>query len=384
MAQDVFREASSRGWLSRIGGSIKGVLVGLILFFVAIPLLFWNEGRSVKTYRSLKEGAAAVTTIPVDSVNAAQEGTLVHLTGQATTESVLNDQDFGISDNAIKLSRRVEMYQWVEEKDSETKKKLGGGEETVTTYRYEKEWSDDDIDSGDFKHPEGHINPSEWTWTSEEWVASPVRVGAFELSDGLVSQIDNYEDYDAKAETLPESLRERVKSRMGGYYVGADPEKPEVGDLRVSFSVVRSGPVSIVARQEGSVLKSYQTKAGDAIEMLSTGERTSAEMFKAAQDANKFITWLIRLAGFFMMFIGLAMIMKPLSVLADVVPFIGNIVGFGTGLFAFLIALVVSLVTIAIAWIVVRPVLGIGLLVAALGASFGLRKLRSTKPVVAS
>ena len=32
------------------------------------------------------------------------------------------------------------MYQWVEDSKSETQKTLGGGEETVTTYTYKKEW----------------------------------------------------------------------------------------------------------------------------------------------------------------------------------------------------------------------------------------------------
>jgi hypothetical protein len=70
------------------------------------------------------------------------------------------------------------------------------------------------------------------------------------------------------------------------------------------------------------------------------------------------------------MLIGLSMVFRPLSVLGDIVPFIGNIIGIGTGLLAFLIATPCTLVTIAIAWIVYRPVLGILLLAVAAGSIY--------------
>jgi len=64
-----------------------------------------------------------------------------------------------------------------------------------------------------------------------------------------------------------------------------------------------------------------------------------------------------------LMFIGFNMLMAPLSVLADIVPFIGNIVEVGTSLIAMLMTGVCGLLTIAVAWIVFRPVLGVSLLI---------------------
>src|SRR5262245_25115670 len=115
---DTFTETTSQGWLSRLMGSIKSVLVGLVLFVVAFPILFWNEGNSVKTAKSLEEGAGVVVTVAADSVAAANDGKLVHLNGEATTTETLADDEFGVSVNAIKLIRGVEMYQWDEEKKS--------------------------------------------------------------------------------------------------------------------------------------------------------------------------------------------------------------------------------------------------------------------------
>jgi hypothetical protein len=73
------------------------------------------------------------------------------------------------------------------------------------------------------------------------------------------------------------------------------------------------------------------------------------------------------------------MVLKPLSVLADVLPILGNIVEIGNGLVAGVIALVCSLVTIAIAWIFYRPVLAIVLLLVAGAAIFLLWKKRQAK-----
>jgi uncharacterized membrane protein YqjE len=56
------------------------------------------------------------------------------------------------------------------------------------------------------------------------------------------------------------------------------------------------------------------------------------------------------------------------------VPLFGSLLGVGVGLFAFLVSAVLALITIAISWITVRPILGITLLVLAGGAAFWLIK----------
>jgi hypothetical protein len=79
---------------------------------------------------------------------------------------------------------------------------------------------------------------------------------------------------------------------------------------------------------------------------------------------------MLRVLGLVLMWIGFSMVFRPLSVVADVVPFIGTLVGWGTGVVSFALAAPLSLVTIAIAWIVYRPLLGIALLVVG-GLVFG-------------
>ncbi|MFT6703238.1 MAG: hypothetical protein ACJAUM_003120, partial [Pseudomonadales bacterium] len=88
-------------------------------------------------------------------------------------------------------------------------------------------------------------------------------------------------------------------------------------------------------------------------------------MFQTALESNAFLTWMIRIIGLLIMTIGLSMILKPLSVLADVLPILGNIIETGAGFIAFLISLCLTILTIAIAWLFFRPLIGASLILIA-------------------
>lgn len=366
MSQDRFTHVTRQSWGGRIGNSIKGVIVGVIFIAGSIFLLSWNEGRSVKTARSLDEGAKAVISIDSTHVDPAKEGNLVHLTGIANTDETLTDPEFGVSVNAIKLVRHVAMYQWQESTSSKTDKELGGGTKTTKTYTYKKTWSDRLIDSSDFEHPEDHQNPGAMAYQSRDFLAEEVLVdGTFALTDSLKRKINNYEPYLVDSSSTAGILSDRFQTYDGGYYSGT-PESPNVGDLKVSFKIIKPPLlVSIVARQTGNSFSAYPTRSGDSLEFLRVGALSAAEMFKKAQEENALLTWVLRGAGCLFMFIGFALVFAPLSVLADVIPFLGNLMELGTGLAALLLAFLVSLVTIAVAWFAYRPVLSIVLILVA-------------------
>ncbi|WPD22536.1 MAG: TMEM43 family protein [Candidatus Electrothrix scaldis] len=368
MSDDSYTEVTSESWFGRIGGALKGIIFGFILFLGAFPLLFWNEGRAVKTYKTLKEGGGAVISVASDQVDPANEGKLIHLSDRAYTEEVLTDPVFGVAENALRLRRKVEMYQWKESSKSETQKKLGGGTETVTTYSYSKTWSDDVIRSSSFKKSGGHENPGAMPYNSEEQTAKQVTLGAFQLSSSQVQRINQFQSLAVSEDTpLSEGMSGRVERWNGGFYVGDDPASPQIGDVRIRFEFVPPVQVSMVAQQNGSRLQAYHAQAGGDIELLQVGQHSAEAMFQKAQTDNTILTWALRAVGFVLMMIGLSLIFKVFSVLADVLPFLGNIVEAGTGFIAFLLAAVLSLITIAIAWIVFRPLLAIILLVAAVG-----------------
>src|SRR5208282_5874032 len=336
MDADSYTEFEGRSWGSRLIESIKGVLLGIVMFIVAFPVLFWNEGRAVQTAKSLGEGAAKVVSVASDSVDTANEGKLVYVTGDATTTDTLSDHEFGVTVSALRLERAVEMYQWKESKSSHSQKKLGGGETTVTNYKYEKVWSPKLINSGGFKQASGHENPQRMPITSATWTARSVTLGGFTLPEALIDKMDQTERFAANEQAASKSApdtQKRFKLHEGGYYLGEDPAAAAIGDTKISFKVVRPATVSIVARQIQNTFEAYQATAGGSVLLLTYGTISPDAMFKTAEKSNRNLTWVFRLAGFLLMFIGLFLIFNPLAVVADLVPIVGSLLSAGVAAF---------------------------------------------------
>ncbi|MFH0783122.1 MAG: TMEM43 family protein [Pseudomonadota bacterium] len=385
MVDDSFTEVSNRSWFNRIGGAFKGIIVGLLLIVAAFGLLFWNEGRAVQRYKTLQEGGGIVKSVSAQAVDPGNEGRLVHVTGRAETTETLVDSEMGVKAPAIALIREVMMYQWKESSRSEKRKKLGGGEETVTTYTYSKEWSERVLDSTAFKQQEGHSNPGHMAYQSKTINAENVRLGAFKLPDFLVRKITGESPLTLNSEVPPPlTQRMNVQRESNGFYFGGNPSSPQVGDLRMTYRVVLPAEISLVARQVGTSFTPYTAAAGGSIELLSMGTLGADAMFKEAQQSNTILTWVLRLGGFVLMAIGVNMLLAPLVVLADVVPAIGSLIGAGTFIISTLFSGVFSFLTIAIAWFVYRPLLGCALVGVAVAIGVVLfRKVKKAEPVMA-
>ena len=533
-----YTETTTQSWGSRLGDSIKGIIVGIILFIVSFPLLFWNEGNSVKVAKALEEGrGVTVEVADINKIDSANDGKLVHMTGDATTQDVLKDTEFGIEYNGMMLYRHVEFFQWVEKTHEETKKNMGGSETTVTTYTYEKRWCDKPVDSTTFKEA-GHANQVFYSVSDAEQRAENVKYGAFKFSPGMIGRLTNEKIYSLAEYKVPDKLRGSTRVADKYLYIGrpvlaaaaaanaqqpaavnaeqtkleieqlrlqvqqqqlvlnapaatekqkqdaqqeiarlekdlqqkeallkpaepiavqqaklnlekekvalhqlkisaqdtnlqpeqrqkidndikqaelavqqaelkvkhaelaaqpaaaqqpaqveepcsVDPANPQVGDVRITWEVISpKEAVSIVYVQTGDTFTPYHAKSGRDVALLGMGVQTADDLFTEAERNNVIFTWLVRFGGWFLMFIGLNMIFKPLSVLGDVVPFIGTLIGGATGMVAAVIAFILSIITIGIAWIWYRPVLGIALVVVALVIAFLLIKRRK-KPVAA-
>lgn len=377
---DSFSETTTTGWIGRIGESIKGILFGALLFIVAFPVLFWNEGRAVKRAIDLDEGMGAVVSADPASVNPSNDGKLVHMTGQAHTDETLQDQAFGISaENGIRLQRIVEMYQWEESSKTETKKKLGGGEERVTTYDYQQVWSDSHIDSNSFhqKGRQAHANPPAMPVKAQEFNAENVTVGQHRLSPQLINQINNFEaiqpDNNALAAAGEADIALPAKLNGDYLYFGNTPQTPSIGDVRIKFQAALPTTVSFIAQQQNGSFADWSTTSGRSLEQrLEIGTLSADQMFEVMKQENTFLTWALRGVGLFLMFFGLMLVLKPISVIADVIPFIGNIVGFGSAIVALLVSVSLSFITISVAWIFYRPLIGVPLLVIGIGVAVAL------------
>lgn len=376
-----YSETTTRSWGNRIAGAFAGIIIGFILFIGSFVLLWWNEGRSVDRIHTIAEGRSAVIAVSADEILPDNEGKLVHLSGTADTDEGVEDDIFGIYEPALSLHRTVEMYQWKEKTDSETTTNLGGSETTKTTYHYNKDWSEQLIDSSDFKQQAGHENPASMPYESERYTAEDIYIGEFYLNDSFTGQLSDRKDYSISTQQytdMDEDIRSAFTLEKGSLFSG-DSAAPEVGDLRISYQIVEPATVSVIGKQQENLLTTYKTKDG-TLELLEYGTKDAATMLDTAASDNRIITWLVRLGGALMMWAGLALVLRPLKVLGDVVPFIGSVLGAGVGLVTLVVTLPLSVITIALAWLAYRPLIGGALLAAALLVIIGgWRAIRQKK-----
>lgn len=364
-----FTETTTTSWFSRLKSGLAGLLIGPLLVIGMIWLLSWNEGRSVETYRALIEGAGLVVSIENIAADPANEGKLVHISGPVKPVGRPEDPALGVSaEDAVGLSRKVEMYQWIEESRSETQKTLGGGEETVTTYSYKKEWRPHGVDSADFRQAEQHQNPA-MPIEGDRFTVSSATIGAFSVDGEAVANLGT----ESPVKLTPDVVSQ-VASALGAdrpvtadgttIYVSQNRQSPAIGDLRIRFTREDIAEASFVGAQKAARISPYRATNGRELFLGAPGGVDASEMFVAAQSENTFMTWLIRAGGLLGMFIGFVIMLSILGIIADVIPLVGSIVGFGTTLIAGILTLVLGPLVIAIAWIAYRPFLAIGLMAA--------------------
>jgi len=376
----VITEVTSQSIFGRIGNSIVGMLFGFVLLAGSVILLFWNEGRAVATAKSLREGAATVIEVPADNINPANESKLIHVTSETAVTEPLHDPIFNVSEKALRLRRNVEVYVWKEKKESKSRDKVGGGKETTTTYSYEKVWAPDLIKSSSFKDADEHRNPSRLEIPKKEFVATNATLGQFRLTPQIIGKIEGDERLEATNDELSqvsEDVQSKLKLDGGKFYLGADPANPEIGDEKISFGVLRPGTLSVVAAQTKQSFTPYMTTNEREIELVEPGNHSAAQMFAHAQAANRTLTWILRAVGFGAMFFGGLLVLGPISAMARILPFLGSLVELGFAVVSFFLSAIVSLIVIAVAWIVYRPLLGVALIVIAIACIVMLKRLHT-------
>ena len=216
-----YQEVTTTGYGTRVGNSFKAIGSGFLLFIAGTALLWWNEGRAVKTEKMLDEaGSAYVEMENPNKKDASLEGELICGTALATTEDSLTDVQFGVGAKAISLTRTVEYYQWVEHAQEKKEDKLGGKEVTTTTYTYTKEWVSSPIESARFKDPVyQNKNMVLATYENAEQYAENVSWGAYKLPESLISRISSSEGLElAMAEDLLKQLDKSTQAAYERFY----------------------------------------------------------------------------------------------------------------------------------------------------------------------
>ncbi len=333
------------------GGLFAGVMIGLLMIIGGTILLWWNEGNNVRNIKTTDEVEKNVVEITSESDCAQYSGQLVAVGGKFTVEDkALSDEAFAVSIHSAALDRVVEMYQWEEEQDTD--------DDGNTTYSYKKVWSEELIDSSSFT--KGHDNPTSVEYSSESFYAETVRLGNYLLSSSQISQMatDKVISLSDDTVSIPEGYQIKGKYATSS----ADIDKPQIGDVRISWKYNGWKEVSLIAKVSGDSFVSYTSKAGKNVNYVTEGNRTAAEMIEDMRTQDKIMKWVLRLIGFMLVFSGYVSFISPLTKLLSYVPFLGNVVNFMFVFILFLLSLVQSLLVIIIAWFRYRPLLSICLL----------------------
>ncbi len=370
-----FSETTTTGYGENIVNSFKGIIFGFFLILGSIVLLSWNENRSINQTLALEEMQSKIITLSDSKYDIKYENKPILVHGEVVPLKPLEDSQFGVKSDGLMLERKVEMYQWKENKHSESKDKLGGGTETVTTYDYVKKWSSNIIDSSSFKYPEGHNNPpmdySKKTFTTD------ANLGDFYLSKNIINHFDNRLSFNGLS-TLPDEI-DGFKNYKSFLYKGANLNYPSVGDIKISYTQIPKGVYSIAGMAQNKEIVPYISSNDRELIFVRTGVATANRIFKEEFDSNSTLTWILRAGGFVVMFFGFMLLVGPLATIANVIPALGSLVEGTTAIVAGILTLLLGSVVIAIAWFASRPMMSIFIIGVGVGLTMILKRLKKDK-----
>lgn len=372
-----------------------------------------NEKNFLQTKVAYNEWAEIVQETISTEINSSLNGAEVHLYWETSSPAeALKDPIFWVTVDDLKLERNVSMYQWIEESEEHCTDNVWWSETCETTYSYTKWWKDYAVNSDNFYESAWHENPNTWKYESQEREKSPIMLGVYLLDSVFVNDLESYrsvnlsnqniivpEEYKISEAASIETSENAVENNNDSYlygdwgentkkdlakfhvnndyiYVWNSETSPQVWDLKISFSSVKTWTISIVWQQNGDTLTSYTASNGKSIALLENWQVSAENMFMRAQQANKTMTWFLRCVLLLLMFAWFSMMLEFITTLAKVLPILSKIIGVWTGIIAFALTLVFGFLAIWISRLAVRPVVWISCLVVAV---FGIIMLIRAK-----
>lgn len=344
------------------------VIIGIVLFIASFFVLWINENNYVNAQRMAKFMAKNVVSITNYSPDNNRK--LVHYSAKINTNEIITD-DF-IRINTPALDRKVEMYQWDEYSHSSSNNNR--------TYRYSKVWSERPIDSSRF-HRSGHDNPP-MNYRSEKYRAQDATIGEFTANPVVIKSLKPQTDVILNGKPIHFNGSHRLDRSYVLYLPTINNASNNLGDYKISYKYIPvNTTVSVIAAQYSKTLNEF-ISSKFKIALSYPGTYSAEEMIKMYEEekAQEVMIW--RIAGTIMMIVGMLIIINPITTLLSFVPVLGNIGNRALGLLAFILGLILSSSTIALAWVAVRPEFAIPILIiAACALWFILTKKNNKSPI---
>eukprot|EP00397_Hematodinium_sp_SG-2012_P026728 GEMP01028035.1.p1 GENE.GEMP01028035.1~~GEMP01028035.1.p1 ORF type:complete len:470 (+),score=79.39 GEMP01028035.1:59-1468(+) len=417
----------NRGKSSGGSNPCCNVCFGFVLVFSGIYLLGWNERRTVCKGRALIDAEDTAVKGSCDEPATSYNNKLVFLSCPLKKEDMklydataADSSNEGLSDvitgvRGLCFEQRMQVYQCAEQKTETCTQKDSNGhcKKARTDFRYELKYSSQFLDSRAYcrsatdnafvekaKHAKQNSCGLRENPTSESFPfqitasgARPdaVKMGNWTLNSEQVHELTQLCNHPVKpvrnafgtfaqSASQPPTKMDKVTMTTRGSSTklySCSPDNEVVGCLTAEFFTTSPDAVSLLYKVTESGFSKYCAPHSwlcgeEKISHIQQGEVDFDDLFEMFHSTEKTYRWGLRLLGFVVIFAGLYMIFSPIEWLAHHVPFIGDCVGGVVGCvlqcIEFLIAAGISLVTIAIVWVVMRPMVGIPLLL--LGLAF--------------
>jgi uncharacterized membrane protein YecN with MAPEG domain len=143
--------------------------------------------------------------------------------GEAVTDEVVRDREFGVSARHFGLERRVAMYQW--------RAKDGG---------YDRVWSETPIDSSGYS--KGHENPV-FPLRGRRWLATQVTLDDKPVDRSIIEQFGQWRAFRPNFSALPGNLAATFQPEGDGLGSAENPLDPQIGDLRIGWRELTLPPL---------------------------------------------------------------------------------------------------------------------------------------------
>jgi Transmembrane protein 43 len=348
------RRQNSEKKLGAIGG-----LFGFAMFAAAAAFMWWNEARTVNEAKAIAELGSNAKPVAIASIDRGRNLEAIYLQGLLETDSGSFDAQFNIGGTDVILVRRkVQMYQWDKRRRNNR-----------TTWS--EKWSSSE-ESGDSQHQ----NPP-FPVRSENFAASDAHIGAYQIGPDEIDELDDLNEL-VTPNDLPTELGAQGWRLEGNeLYSGQGTQaSPEIGDVRVSFTVQRESQVSVAGALQSERIAPYRAKHGTYAFFIERGVVPLKELVVHAQSSNTTMAYVVRGATALFMVLGLGMAFSGLVGFLSWIPILGPMIEKAAFMVGAVLGGLLALMVFLGAWLWAHPIILVAAL--ALGSAFaiflGMRK----------
>jgi hypothetical protein len=236
-------------------------------------------------------------------------GDLVHVQGAVSVGEGISDPNTGVHFDALVVDRDVQIYQWVEDYEDKTYTDRDGQERKRRVYEYHRRWVSSPVRSWDF-HDRSYWNTGDMPFRDATFKASSVKLDTVALSPELVRLTVSALGQQRLENGSPELSSLSTRWTATG--------NPNIGDIRVTYSVVKPSVVSVIAQYGDGTLKPFSAgiapdSVGNGYADVVRGDKRLAEMLGSSRSSSGLFAWVFRVlsAGFLVVGAVLGWVNRP-------------------------------------------------------------------------